>query len=198
MSQWQTNNTKIQLYMTCRSTKALGPYTRYAVWVQGCKKRCPGCIAPDAQPLDGGYVEDVECLVQDILSQPDIEGITISGGEPFLQQEALCELIDTLHSKRDLGVIVYTGMLYEEIAQTPLAKRCDLIVDGEYIEALNDDLSLRGSSNQRVICISSRYANIVKQHYGLPGRKMEFVIKNNRTSMIGIPSKKTAQMIKDA
>ena len=189
---------RITLYMQQQQTRALGPGIRYGIWVQGCNKRCPGCIAPDAQPLDGGYAEDVERLVQDILSQPDIEGITISGGEPFLQQEALCELIDTLHGKRGLGVIVYTGMLYEEIAETPLAKRCDLIVDGEYIEALNDDLSLRGSSNQHIICISGRYANIVKQHYGLPGRKTEFVIRNDRTSMIGIPSKKTAQMIKDA
>lgn len=195
MSQWQMNNTKIQLYMTCRSTKALGPYTRYVIWVQGCKKRCPGCIALDAQPLDGGYVEDIEHLVHEILSQPNIEGITISGGEPFLQQEALSKLIDTLHSKRDLGVIAYTGMLYEEIADTPLAKRCDLIVDGEYVEALNDDLSLRGSSNQHVICVTDRYADVVSQHYGRPGRKVEFILEDAHVSMVGIPPKKANQII---
>lgn len=196
MNQWQTNNTKIQLYMTCRSTKALGPYTRYAIWVQGCNKRCTGCISPDAQPLDGGYAKDVEHIAQDILSQPDIEGITISGGEPFIQQEALCELIDILHSERDLGVIVYTGMLYEEIANTPLTKRCDLIVDGEYVEELNDGLSLRGSSNQRAICITDKYKNIVNNYYGQPGRKIEFILKDGHFSMVGIPSKNTSEMIK--
>lgn len=186
----------IRLYMAHPRTQALGPFLRYAIWVQGCNKCCPGCISPDAQPLDGGYAVEVEQLVHDILSQPDIEGITISGGEPFLQQDALCKLIDIVRSQRDVGVIIYTGMLYEEISDAPLAMRCDLLIDGEYINALNDDLSLRGSSNQRIICITDRYANIICQHYGQPGRKVEFIIKNNHVSMIGIPCKKTSQMIK--
>lgn len=196
MSQWQTNETKIKLYMTCRSTKALGPYERYAIWVQGCTKRCPGCISPDAQPLDGGYTVEVEHLVREILSQPNIEGITISGGEPFLQQAALCELIEIVRSQRDMGVIVYTGMLCEEIAGTSLAKRCDLVIDGEYIEELNDDLSLRGSSNQRVICITDRYADMVDRYYGQPGRKIELILKDGRVSMVGIPGKDTLKLIK--
>lgn len=88
----------IRLYMAHPRTQALGPFLRYAIWVQGCNKCCPGCISPDARPLDGGYAVEVEKLVHDILSQPDIEGITISGGEPFLQQVALCELIDAVRS----------------------------------------------------------------------------------------------------
>lgn len=182
--------------MTCRSTKALGPYTRYAIWVQGCNKRCPGCISPDAQPLDGGYSIEFESLVPEILSQSDIEGITISGGEPFLQQDALCELIDAIHTQRDLGVIVYTGKNYEEVANSPLTRRCDLLIDGEYIDELNDDLSLRGSANQHVICITSRYSNIVDRYYGRPGRKTEFILKDGHVSMVGIPSKHTSKMIK--
>lgn len=185
----------IRLYMTQPFTEALGPFKRYALWVQGCSKRCSGCISPDAQPLDGGYSVEVEDLVHDILSQPNIEGITISGGEPFLQQEALLELIDTIRRQRDLGVIVYTGMLYEEIADTPLAMRCDLVIDGEYVESLNDDLSLRGSSNQRVIYITDRYADVVCQHYGQPGRKVEFILEDAHVSMIGIPPKKASQII---
>lgn len=186
---------RITLYMQQRQTRALGPGIRYGIWVQGCNKRCPGCISPDAQPLDGGYTEDTEHVAQDIFSQPDIEGITISGGEPFLQQEALCELIDSLRSKRNLGVIVYTGMFYEEIADTPLAKRCDLVIDGEYIEELNDDLSLRGSSNQHVICITDRYADMVDRFYGQPCRKIELILKDGRASMVGIPAKDTLKLI---
>ena len=92
--------------MTRKTTEVLGPYKRYAIWVQGCNKRCKGCIAPGAQPLSGGYSVSVEDLAADILSVSDIEGITISGGEPFLQQEALCELIALVRRKRDIGVIV--------------------------------------------------------------------------------------------
>lgn len=187
---------RITLYMQQRQTRTLGPRIRYGIWVQGCNKRCHGCIAPDAQPLDGGYTEDTEHIAQDVLSQPNIEGITISGGEPFLQQDALCELIDAVRSQRDLGVIIYTGMNYEEVAELPLTSHCDLLIDGEYIEALNDDLSLRGSSNQHIICITDRYADTVEHYYGRPGRKVEFIIENGCISMIGIPSKSTKQMLK--
>lgn len=171
-------------------TEALGPYKRYALWVQGCNKRCPGCISPDAQPLDGGCSVDTNDLASEILSLSDLEGITISGGEPFLQQEALCELIDLVRAKKDFGVIIYTGMKYSEINNSPLAQRCDLIIDGEYIEELNDDKSMRGSSNQNAVCITDRYQRYVDQYYGVPGRKVEFVLNNHQISLVGIPVKR--------
>ena len=181
---------KLRLYMTVKATEALGPFKRYAIWVQGCNKRCKGCIAPDAQPLTGGYSISVEDLATDILSAPDIEGITISGGEPFLQQDALCVLINLIQLKKDLGVIVYTGMKYCEVNATPLVQRCDLIIDGEYIEDLNDDKNLRGSSNQNAICVTDRYKQYVQQRFGSPGRKVEFIVNNRQVNMIGIPAKR--------
>ena len=186
---------QLALYMKHPITEALGPYKRYALWVQGCNKRCPGCISPDAQPLDGGYAVDTNVLASEILSRSDLEGITISGGEPFLQQEALCELIDSVRLKKDLGVIIYTGMLYSEIENSPLTQRCDLIIDGEYIKELNDDKSLRGSSNQNVICISDRYLDVLDEHYGRPGRKVEFIQQANTFNMIGIPSKSISKTL---
>lgn len=183
---------EIRLYMTCPTTEALGPFKRYALWVQGCNKRCKGCISPEAQPLDGGCIVGTDELATEILASSEIEGITISGGEPFLQQKALCELIDLIRAEKDLGVIVYTGMLYSEVKTTPLTQRCDLIIDGEYIEELNDDMSLRGSSNQQVICVSDKYRDIVATYYGCSGRKVEFVQKAATFNMIGIPSKSVA------
>lgn len=188
---------QLRLYMKCKETRALGPFKRFAIWVQGCNKRCKGCISPDAQSLDGGISIDVADLAAEILSVPEIEGVTISGGEPFLQQDALCELINLVRKKRDLGIIVYTGMNYDEIADTPLAQRCDLIIDGEYIEKLNDDRSLRGSSNQNVICVSDRYRDFIDQFYGCIGRKVEFVLSNQQVSMIGIPAKKIAESVSE-
>lgn len=185
----------IRLYMTQPATKALGPFERFAIWVQGCQKRCPGCISPEAQPTDGGFEISVHELTDEILQMQNIEGITISGGEPFLQQEALCELIDEIRNVRDFGVIVYTGMLFSEIRNTQLARRCDLIIDGEYIEALNDDRSLRGSSNQNVICITDRYRDIVCSHYGQAGRKMELILRNGSFHLVGIPSKCVSDML---
>ena len=185
----------LMLYMTVYATEVLGPYKRYTLWVQGCNKRCKGCISPDAQPLDGGYSVDVEVIAAEILDQSEIEGITISGGEPFLQQTALCHLIDVVRDAKDLGVILYTGLTYEDVADTELARRCDLIIDGEYIEELNDDRSLRGSSNQRVICLTDRYKDVINQYYGLQGRKVEFIPKEDRIQMVGIPSKNLSSIL---
>lgn len=188
-------NEKLRLYMKAPCSEVLGPYKRFIVWVQGCNKRCKGCIAKDAWALDGGELVEIDDLVQQILQQDAIEGITISGGEPFLQQEALCELITRVHEHKDIGVIIYTGMRYSEIETTALAHSADIIIDGEYVEELNDNKSLRGSLNQNVICLTDRYKDIISQYYGVQGRKIELLLSDGATQMIGIPSKEFEQMI---
>lgn len=188
-------NEKLRLYMTAPCSEVLGPYKRFIVWVQGCKRRCKGCIAKDSWSLDGGELVEVDTIVQQILRQENIEGITISGGEPFLQQDALCELISKVREHKDIGVIIYTGMKYNEIENTALAHSADLIIDGEYVEELNDNKSLRGSSNQNVLCLTERYNDIVSEYYGRNGRKIELILADGITKMIGIPSKEFEQMI---
>lgn len=185
----------LRLYMVASCSEVLGPNKRFIVWVQGCNKRCKGCIAKDSWALDGGELVAVEDLVQQILRQSNIEGITISGGEPFLQQDALCELISKVREHKDVGVIIYTGMKYSEIENTALAHSADLIIDGEYVEELNDNKSLRGSSNQNVICLTKRYEKIVSQHYGIQGRKIELILLNGESRLIGIPSKNFERII---
>lgn len=181
--------------MTAKKTTALGPYNRYVIWVQGCNKNCAGCISIDSRPLDGGYGISIYDLVDDIINTSEIEGITISGGEPYLQSEALVRLILEIKKIKDLGIILYTGFNFSEIEENVLTNLCDLIIDGEYIEELNDDLSLRGSSNQRLWFISDRYKDEAPKAYGVKGRKVEIQINNERTSMIGIPGKEFLKAI---
>lgn len=188
-------NHTLRIYMTVPCSEALGPYKRFIIWVQGCNKRCKGCIAKDSWTVDGGEEFTVEEIAEQVIKQEEIEGITISGGEPFLQQQALATLIRKVRERRNIGVIIYTGMNYNEIKDTDLAKMSDIIVDGEYIEELNDDKSLRGSSNQNVICISNRYCDIVDNLYGQVSRKIELVSKNGGFDMVGIPSKSLVKMI---
>ena len=175
--------------MTVAGTGSLGPYNRFAVWVQGCLKRCVGCISKDAQPLDGGYEAETADLATSIINASGIEGITISGGEPFLQSEALVDMIGRVKLKKDMGVIVYTGNNFEEIWEDKLTGLCDIIIDGAYMEDLNDGLSLRGSSNQNIRSITKRYEGIVKNLYGVQGRKIELRFMNGQTRMVGIPAK---------
>ena len=108
-------NDSLCLYGSIPSTKVLGPFLRYALWVQGCRHDCPDCMSSDAKALNGGFLQNIDTLSEDIIHTPHIEGITISGGEPFLQAGALSRLINTILQRKKLGVIVYTGYVYEEI-----------------------------------------------------------------------------------
>ena len=187
---------EIRIFQTVKYVTALGPFARYGLWVQGCKKRCPGCISPEGQPLDGGYVRNIKELAEEILCTENIEGITISGGEPFLQKEGLVKLIKMIRRKKDLGVILYTGFTFEEIAVEELTGVCDAIIDGAYIQEKNDGLSLRGSSNQRLIFLSPRYQKTLQ--IGTLRRKIQ-LCKTERGELVfvGIPSKEQEQFSGD-
>ena len=164
------------------------PGVRYALWVQGCPRRCPGCVAPEAQALDGGTELETGALAWEILLS-GAEGLTISGGEPFLQAEALAELIRTVRRKRDLGVIVYTGYVYEELLADPAARalleETDLLIDGPYVKELDDGKSLRGSSNQRVIPLTERYREELSL-YGRPERPTEAFAHGAEVHYVGV------------
>lgn len=125
-------------------------------------------MTPAAQSENGGTLIAIDALSQQIIATPDIEGLTISGGEPFSQAQALVSLLEHIKTKRDLGVIVYTGYYSDELRQTAadnkaiaeLLNQIDLLIDGPYIETLNDGLSLRGSANQNLLMFTQRYAGV--------------------------------------
>ncbi|MCR5348362.1 MAG: radical SAM protein, partial [Bacilli bacterium] len=123
---------------------------------------------------------------------PQEKRITISGGEPFLQEE-LPFLLQCLREKGYEDIMVYTGFTYEEICANPAYAAClpylDVLVDGPYVEELNDDLPLRGSSNQRIIFLKpeleEEYAPCLK---GSRRYQIEWV-GENRINYYGIPRK---------
>jgi anaerobic ribonucleoside-triphosphate reductase activating protein len=179
----------LNIHMIEPRTNKLGPFHRFVFWVNNCDKDCPGCIVPRQLYIRNDVL--IEDLVQQILATPDIEGLTISGGEPFLQARGIASLIEQVRAKRDLGVIVYTGYVMAELTKPhhlELLKHIDLIIDGRYVKALDDGKSLRGSSNQKVIPLTPRYAAIIDQHYGLPGRQAEMKIIKNEYRVVGVPS----------
>lgn len=183
----------LNVYMRESAVSVLGPGIRYVIWVQGCRKRCKGCTAPDSRPEGAGEKIDVNYLVWDILLS-DREGITISGGEPFLQAEQLAEMLRGVKKHKDIGVIVYTGYRYEELHDIPYAdellKLTDLLIDGEYIQELDDGKSLRGSSNQRIIPLTDRYSQDLYM-YGNEGRAVERIVRNGEIHDIGVADHET-------
>lgn len=172
------------------STNLLGPYNRFVIWVHGCCFNCKGCLAENTK---NGTYEEVEAddLAQKIINS-ECEGITISGGEPFLQADALLNLIRDIKVHRDIGVIVYSGFTLGELERddekAPLLSEIDLLIDGRYIKELDDNRAYVGSSNQIIHYLSSRYTSIGKEYYAAEKRRAEIKLTGTQAILIGVPS----------
>jgi anaerobic ribonucleoside-triphosphate reductase activating protein len=131
-----------------------GPGLRTTIFVQGCKRRCPGCHNPQSWPMTGGEVSDTEEVKRQLAQRKMQAGLTLSGGEPFLQAEALTEIAKYAHT---LGwtVWAFSGFLLEELqqgtpAQKKLLRQVDVLVDGPFVLAERSvELYFKGSRNQR-------------------------------------------------
>ena len=125
-----------------------GDGVRYVVFTQGCKHRCPGCHNPETWAFNGGNEVPVEWIAAEYKKRKLLDGITLSGGDPFYQQEECMELLRLLPG---VNVWIYTGFEYEEIKDTELAQRADVLVTGPFIRDLKCEGKPYGSSNQQVI-----------------------------------------------
>jgi anaerobic ribonucleoside-triphosphate reductase activating protein len=149
-------------------TEAEGPGLRYALWLQGCSIRCPGCCNPHLFDETGGSVVSVEALLREVaeaLDAPAIEGVTLLGGEPFDQPGPLAHFAEGVRGL-GLSVMAFSGFRFDELraraAVDPevarLLRSVDVLVDGRYdaaqIEAARKWV---GSRNQRFHYLSDRY-----------------------------------------
>ncbi|MCB1221809.1 MAG: radical SAM protein [Planctomycetales bacterium] len=156
---------QLRIFRRQDRTAVLGPGIRAVIWVQGCPFGCPGCIVPESWPGDGGETVTISEMTDWLLGLPGIEGLTLSGGEPMQQPEALRDLITRVRASRDIGVMCYTGYRHEDLlhrgsdSQRTLLAQVDLLVDGPYIRHRHAELKWRGSSNQRLIDLNGRYAD---------------------------------------
>ena len=143
-----------------------GEGVRFTIFTQGCVRNCPGCHNPQTHDTSKGVQIPLIELEKSILAnKPIIRGITLSGGEPFLQPIPCLKLAEFAH-ENDLDVWIYTGYTIEEILHSGDIERmnllyaADVLVDGAYIEEKRDlTLQFRGSSNQRVIDVKESLGN---------------------------------------
>ena len=171
-------------------TQAGGPGSRLMLWLQGCTRGCPGCVAPELQPVDGGTFITAE-LLGEILAEAMLEagvtGLTISGGEPLDQSGELVTLCGRLKPK---DCLLYTGYSLEEAEAMPdfarLKPYLSVIVTDPYVEALNDGMALRGSSNQHVMVLKPEYLKAYSE-YGKERRRMECVPGGDTIYFTGLP-----------
>ena len=131
-----------------------GEGIRYVIFVQGCPHHCVGCHNPSTHSFDGGEVVAIRDILTDIEKNSKyIDGITLSGGEPFCQIDQ-CSIIAKKAQELGLTVWCYTGFSFEELygRQDKLLNYIDVLVDGPFV--LNErslNLEFRGRKNQRII-----------------------------------------------
>lgn len=151
-----------------------GPGLRLAVFVQGCFHNCPGCHNPETHDPSGGRLCALEEILAIYTDNPLLDGITFSGGEPFLQAFALAKLAALIHA-RGGSVMTYTGYVFEELVKgshippgsQSLLEGTDILVDGPYMDAMRSlDLEYRGSSNQRLLSREDRQEIVRKIRAG--------------------------------
>lgn len=169
-------------------SRANGPGLRSVLWVQGCPLRCEGCFNPDFQPYSGGYESTVDKVIALLLAQPDTEGVSFSGGEPFAQAAALAEVAEAVRAAGK-GVMIFTG--HEAAAlrasRNPGAQRLlaatDLLAAGPYRRDLPLRHPLLASSNQELVYLTERYRGVE-----LGPRRSEFRIGvDGGMSVTGFP-----------
>lgn len=136
----------------------LGPGRRIVVWVQGCSIRCPGCVSMDtwAARLGDGTVEALMHGLEQVAGIAD--GLTVTGGEPFDQEEALLALLLTWRRKASGDVLVFSGYPYERLAPRlgAFTGLIDCLITDPFDAAAGQTRALRGSDNQRLICLTDR------------------------------------------
>lgn len=135
-----------------------GPGLRTTIYCAGCPNCCPGCHNPQSWDITNGRMVDVEDILDVVLSDPFAD-VTFSGGDPMFQPEPFTELARAIKERSCKNIWCYTGYVFEQLLANPrqraLLEWVDVLVDGRYIEALNDDgLRFRGSGNQRIIDVA--------------------------------------------
>ena len=130
----------------------LGPGQRLGIWFQGCSIRCAGCISADTWGPGHRRLTLAQLLsdLQPWLDEAD--GITISGGEPFDQFDALLQLLSGLRQRSRADILVYSGYTLEQLE--PRLRDAhgliDALISDPYQQEQTQSLVLRGSDNQRL------------------------------------------------
>ena len=165
-----------------------GPGKRFTLWTQGCSKGCVNCFNPETWNNKNNIVLSTSEIFE-MIKDFELEGVTITGGDPFEQEEELLELLILISSlSLSKGVIVFTGFTYDEIRENKIREKCcdyiDVLIDGRYEKENRVSDCFKGSSNQNIIYFSSK----VKEEELIMDQEVEVSIMDDIISVTGFPS----------
>ena len=176
----------------------LGPGKRIVLWLEGCSLNCTGCMAASMKIRHQRNQMPVYKIIESFKQPTEgLDGITISGGEPFEQADPLCEMVKLIKSETHLDIMMYSGYTIKELNEYSESARqilslIDILVDGRFEEGLSNKKMWRGSDNQKLHLLSERaqkYRYVENARYDTK-RPLSFELdKNNELKIIGIPER---------
>lgn len=178
----------------------LGPGKRIGIWLQGCSIHCEGCISVDTWQfgINSVPLEDVKILLKQWL--PNSDGITISGGEPFDQEEALFELLQFLRSYQK-SILVYSGYSFQQLKTKKEIHNgwIDVLISEPYDYKQPQTKALMGSNNQQMHLLTSLGRSDFESYLEKsPEKKLDVQFEKNTVWMTGIPSNGMTEITKTA
>lgn len=152
--------------------QVLGPGNRIGIWLCGCNRACKGCSNPELWIQRDEFeidVANVASLIRKVAESHIVDGFTITGGEPFQQADELLSLLSYL-TPISTDILIYTGYRLEELralnseSVNGILDSAAVVVDGAYIEDLNDNSVLRGSSNQQIHILNPDHEDLYRMY----------------------------------
>ncbi len=166
---------------------ALGPGVRVGLWTQGCSIRCRGCMSVHTWSFEGGRLISIKELSEKLSSYPS-ERLTISGGEPLDQYEALTKLLLLVRDRFE-DILLYTGYEYKEVKERfpKILRLVDVLVAGPYMKGFPSKSRLKGSENQKVVFLNKKLKNLYEE-YERSEPVLQRIVEKDYTIYIGIPA----------
>ena len=187
----------LNMSATMSRSRANGPGVRAVIWVQGCTIGCLGCYSASTHPHRVASLVKPSDISEWLLSIPNIEGVTFSGGEPFEQSAAVRETIKLVRMKSPtFTVFAFSGYSYLELLSstdrsvTELLHNCDMLSTGPFVAQLRDkSLLWRGSSNQELHYLSNVYDSSMEEQWILESPTEEYSVQHEGIQFTGFGGK---------
>lgn len=176
--------------------KTLGPGNRIGIWTLGCSKQCSRCINPELwqnQANKNVPVPELLRFVREVMKNNVVDGITISGGDPLEQANDVLSFIYEINGECG-DILIYTGYTFSELCNLwskhqidSLTENTAVLIDGRYIDGLNDNRSpLIGSTNQTIHYFDSGLKSKYEEYMFLNGRQIQNIYYENELFSVGI------------
>lgn len=186
--------TDLRLSRVHAPVTTLGPGRRIGIWFQGCSIGCAGCVSHDTWDPSGGVSVSVAEVVDYFRSKIEtlsLTGVTISGGEPFEQPDALLELLAALRKvsgENDVDILCYSGLPLKRLRRQYQGHLhlIDALIPEPFVGNRAEKVRWRGSTNQPMVLLS----DLARQRYSAVQQgndAMQVVVAEQQVWLVGIP-----------